>query len=1020
MSRLSRLAFVLLLLFVASGFAGLIYQSVWSHYLGLTLGHAAYAQTLVLAIFMGGMAIGAWLASRYSPHWRRLILGYAAVEGLIGLFGLIFHPAFVAYTGFSQETVLPALSNPSVAHAWQWLSAALLIVPQSVLLGATFPLMSAGLMRALPRQNGEVLGGLYFTNSLGAAVGALVATFVLIPAVGLPGTVMAAGLVNIIVAIGAWALSKLLDETASAPIAPIEAPPSQEPASNESLRRLGRTLMISTAISGAASFVYEIGWVRLLNQALGTTVHNFELMLAAFILGLAFGGLWIRKRAANIDEPVRYVGYVQMLMGIAALISVPVFTQSFEWVQWMMRALARTDAGYTLFELGTAAIAVLVMFPAAFLAGMTLPLFTMALLKAGAGERVIGRIYAANTLGAIVGVALVTHALIPLLGVPLSVTLAAVVDALLGIYLLRSVAKPGKRFAFPAAATATAAALALSLLLGKPDPLAQASGVYRTGVMHMPGAEVKYLRDGQTSTVSVIDVGALRAISTNGKPDAALTQIQQRPTPDEATMVLAGMVPLALHPRPEKVAIIGWGSGLSTHTVLGSAVPKTVVTIEIERAMYEAARLFGQRVERAYSDPRSQVRIDDARTFFSTGGRKYDVIISEPSNPWVSGVANLFTQEFYAFLRRHLNQGGMLVQWLHTYELSDPLVATMLSALLHEFPNTEVYVTGSTDLLIVARERSASRVEAPAWRPSGALAAELERVGLSREDDLRIRRIGGRAVLETFVREFSAQPHSDYFPTVSLQAPKSRFLSEQSMSLQNLVTNGMPVLDVLECRRPFGGAAQISESDTASFALWRKVALDIAGGLKSGRLPLNTALPSEGRMQLQTLLAQSQALAAGSGDAMLWMEAAASTARSTIGLLPREDLDGVWISPAWMPQQASGLDAIAKIMAAYSAASHRAPQQMRETALRVLELPKESVPAALREQMLVIAMLGALGEGDPAAVYQLEAGHGRSIVAGDLAGIRRYLAAWSVGPTRACMSGSMAPVAGEDGIEHRR
>ena len=424
MTRVSRLAFALLLLFVMSGFAGLIYQSVWSHYLGLTLGHAAYAQTLVLAIFMGGMAFGAWLASRYSIRWKRLILGYALVEGLIGVGGLIFHQVFVAYTGISQDSILPALSSPTLAHAYQWLTAALLIAPQSILLGATFPLMSAGLIRALPQEHGEVLGGLYFTNSLGAALGALAATFLLLPAVGLPGTVLTAGLLNIVVAIGAWGLSKMLNEAEYAP--PVASTTPGEAAAEEpaETRRLGRILMIATAISGAASFVYEIGWVRLLNQALGATVHSFELMLAAFILGLAFGGLWIRKRARDMAEPVRYVGYVQVFMGIAALASIPVFTQSFTWVGWMMRALQRSDNGYVLYELGTALIALLVMFPAAFLAGMTLPLFTLALLRQGAGERVIGRIYAANTLGAIAGVAIMMHVLVPLIGVRLAVTLA--------------------------------------------------------------------------------------------------------------------------------------------------------------------------------------------------------------------------------------------------------------------------------------------------------------------------------------------------------------------------------------------------------------------------------------------------------------------------------------------------------------------------------------------------------------------------------------------------------------------
>ena len=150
----------LLALFVASGFAGLIYQSIWSHYLGLTLGHAAYAQTLVLAIFMGGMALGAWLIAQFGGRLRRLILAYAVVEVAIGIAGLLFHGVFERYTAFSQDAVYPALTDPAAVRAWQWGTAALLITPQSTLLGMTFPLMSGGYLRVSPRADGPILGGL--------------------------------------------------------------------------------------------------------------------------------------------------------------------------------------------------------------------------------------------------------------------------------------------------------------------------------------------------------------------------------------------------------------------------------------------------------------------------------------------------------------------------------------------------------------------------------------------------------------------------------------------------------------------------------------------------------------------------------------------------------------------------------------------------------------------------------------------------------------------------------------------
>ncbi len=1002
MQKTSRVAFTLLLLFVLSGFAGLIYQSVWSHYLGLTLGHAAYAQTLVLAIFMGGMAVGAWLASRYSIRWRRLILGYAVVELVIGLFGLFFHPVFVAYTGFSQESVLPNMHVVQLAHTYQWATAALLITPQSILLGATFPLMSAGLIRALPGEQGEVLGGLYFTNSLGAAFGALLATFWLLPAVGMPGTVMTAGIINIVVALGAWFLAKSLKEAGNAPIVDSAGSDTGDESISdpEDLRRLGRTLVWATAVSGAASFVYEVGWVRMLNQAFGTTIHSFELMLSAFILGLAFGGLWIRKRARQILEPVRYVGYVQIWMAIAALLSIPVFTQSFHWVGWIMSGLSRSANGYTLYELATAGISLLVMFPAAFLAGMTLPLFTLALLRAGAGERSIGRIYAANTLGAIVGVAATMHVLIPLIGVQLAVTIGALLDGLVGVYLLRIINPARLTRGVATASVLLVAGFCLSIALGRPAPAQQISGVFRTGVSEITDAKVHYLRDGKTSTVAVYNSGNIRIISTNGKPDAGLTEADEKPTDDEVTMAMAAALPLAIHPEPKSIAVIGWGSGLTTHTLLGSSAPEVVDTIEIESAMVDGARLFGDRVSLAYSDPRSKIHIDDARTYFSTGARKYDVIISEPSNPWVSGVASLFTHEFYAFLKRHLEDDGLLVQWVHTYEISDELVATMLAAFAAEFEFSDMYLTNSADILIVGRKAAAGATPGSVAGEGLALRAELERIGISRPQELQLRHIGSAEVMRNFIRLQGAIPHSDYFPTVSLNAPRTRFQGEISRSLQDLVTNGLPVLDVLDCRQPFAAGEDLARIDGSTFSAAHTAA----------QAALPAFDPSGDREELAdgalALLASTGRLAEGEDELMRWSRLVAALARSTIGHLPAEDLEHLWISPAWLPPETVRRPEVASIMRAYSAAARRSVPEMLHEAQVVLSMPSDAISGELREQMLVVAMLGAIGSGDADAAVRLDEQWGPTLRGGRMfTDIRTYLLAWADGGAPACLAG---------------
>src|SRR5581483_4396661 len=245
----------LYLVFTASGFAGLIYESIWTQYLKLFLGHAAYAQSLVLVLFMGGMAAGAALCARVSPRLRNPLLAYAAVEAAIGIAALGFHPAFVALTDWSYDALLPALASAPLALGAKLGVCALLVIVQCVLLGATFPLMSAALVRAAPVKAGESLAMLYFTNSAGAAAGVLASGFVLIAAVGLPGTLRIAGGLNVVIAL---AVALVARRERHAPVAATTP------------RERGTDLLIAVALfTGLASFVYEIGWIRMLSLVLG-------------------------------------------------------------------------------------------------------------------------------------------------------------------------------------------------------------------------------------------------------------------------------------------------------------------------------------------------------------------------------------------------------------------------------------------------------------------------------------------------------------------------------------------------------------------------------------------------------------------------------------------------------------------------------------------------------------------------------------------------------------------------------
>jgi spermidine synthase len=894
----------LLAIFVISGFAGLIYQSIWSHYLGLFLGHAAYAQALVLAIFMGGMAAGsAWIA-RAGQRWRNLIRGYAVIEAVIGVLGLLFHWIFTSVAGFSYDTLIPALGTPWTVDIARWSIAALLILPQTILLGMTFPLMSGGLIRRYPGSAGNLLGGLYFTNSIGAAIGALAAVFVLLPWVGLPGAMTVAGVLNFVVAALAWWLAREPEpETATAVSGSIT--PEQSLRKNSLLR----VVLFGTALSGAASFAYEIIWIRMLSMAVGSTMHAFELMLASFIAGIALGGFWVRTQADRTESPLRLVGWMQIFMGIAALASLAVYANAFAWVGWLMQALAKTDGGYALFNLGTATIAMAIMLPAAFFAGTTLPLFTVTLLRAGQGERSIGRVYAWNTLGSIIGVFAAIHLLIPTLGLKLALCVSALVDLSIGLFLLRSQAEDRRsmrRFAVAAGLAATALIVAVRVPF---DPMTMASGVFRHGLTSLHASDqVLYYKDGKTASVAaVISNDGSTHISTNGKPDAA---IQMRdglpPTDDEPTMVLAATLPLAMLDAPRQVGVIGFGSGLTTHTLLGDPRLERVDTIEIEPAMVEGARVFGPRVERAYTDPRSRIVIDDAKSYFSGQKNRYDIIVSEPSNPWISGVGALFSKEFYQFIPRHLTDNGLFVQWVQLYEIDDRLVASILAGLTSStFSDYGAWLANSTDLLIIASKNGPlPPLDAQRVLASPQLKAELASLQLDSTQRLAFRKIANADLLRGLARYYAGLPvNSDFNPVLGLNAPKARYMTSTADGTLSLPFHLPQLLETLGVRPPMPPEVDPSPLDHFIADIYTQRARALAAAMRSQHIKEDTdrrlndkaTLPA---LQIKALMAECAAPWSAQRSSSFSLRLRELT-ELTLGHLSAQELQGVLIQPAW-------------------------------------------------------------------------------------------------------------------------
>jgi predicted membrane-bound spermidine synthase len=928
---------LLFVLFALSGFTGLIYESVWSHYLKLFLGAAAFAQSFVLAAFMGGMALGAWLASRRSARMANLLAAYGWIEAGIGVAALIFHESFVLLTQRSLDHVIPALGSPATVEIYKYSLCAALIVPQTVLLGMTFPLLSGAVIRRGPEASGHHLAMLYFTNSIGAAAGALASAFLLLAWLGMPGTMRLAGVLNLALAVAVLALARRGEPAAMAAVATGAAGGSTptEP-------RIVRLFLAGAFVTGLASFVYEIVWIRMLSLVLGTSFHAFELMLSAFITGLALGGYWIRRRIDRIADPVRYAGLVQLAMGLAALATVFVYHWSFDAMAWALAVLQRSAPAYPMFNLFSHALAFAVMLPATFCAGMTLPLFTVVLLRGGRGERAIGQVYAANTLGAIAGVLVTVHVLLPATGLKLALVLGAATDMLLGAVMLRysqAVFRRAHAFSALILGMLAAAATARAEIL---DSTRLTSGVYRYGRSMSENGRIVFYSDGKTASVAVNGyTDGTVSILTNGKPDAAIRMDRdQPPTPDEYTMTLVGALPLLVNPGAKTFANIGWGSGMTTQVLVSHSGPREVDSIEIEPAMVAGARAFSPRNSRAYDDPRSRVYFEDAKSYFARHGKRYDVIISEPSNPWVNGVAGLFTKEFYRDTKRYLAPGGVFVQWLHSYELNDRLLGSMLAALGENFADYEVYAANPADLIVVAVAEGRVPRAGPLPENEPAFLQQLARLGIRRAEDVGARRLGAKREIGPQFKALGAPVNSDFRPFVQLEAPRARYEKSSAQAIFALVGAPLPLLEMVG-----GGARTYLREPTPEFdasppITAQSAALELERGLSGVAAdPLRT---SSDNVRTALLTLQRRGALCEATPAKAAIDRLHWTAEVTLAHLPAERSRALWTDPKWLgcgkeplaPHVRDRLDL-------YAAISARDARAMLEHARKLLAEPAQ-------------------------------------------------------------------------------
>ena len=627
-----------------------------------------------------------------------------------------------------------------------------------------------------------------------------------------------------------------------------------------------------------------------------------------------------------------------------------------------MQGLARSEAGYRLFNLSGALVAALVMLPATFCAGMTLPLLTAALLRRGRGEPAIGAAYAANTLGAIVGVLLAVHVGLPYLGLKSTLLGGALLDVALGFALLAHLR------AKLAVAAAVCAALFIAVGVGVQfDVNKMTAGVFRHGdLASSRDAQVLFARDGKTATVHLVKYPEATSLRTNGKSDGSINlEAGGERGSDEITMVLTASVPLALKPDLRAAAVIGIGTGLTSHTLLQHLELERVDTIEIEPAMAEASRGFAPRNSAAFADPRGRIVFDDAKSFFAAQGVRYDLIVSEPSNPWVSGVASLFTREFYRRVRPHLNPGGLLVQWIQLYEIDPSLVATVFGALGEVFADYAVYAPSDHDLLIVASDAPLAAPQARVFEQPG-LAKELWTIHVLSVGDLDARYIGRRATLEPLFASYAMPPNSDYFPVLDLNAARQRFMERSATEIVALGTLGVPVLDLLEptrARRPpnplYQGAYAFERLENTRLAWYAR------NYLLAATAPQPEGVPRWLQKDLELVKLRLLECRAPR-DEDIWLHSFLRVAQSMLPYLTWDDLAPLWERIARQPCASALHEFQRQWLSLFRALAARDAARSASLAAALLGTPSDAGGEA-REFLLEAAMAGYIASGEPAA-----------------------------------------------------
>ena len=699
-----------LILFAVSGAAALIYEVVWTRLLTLYLGHGLAAASAVLAAFMGGLAAGAGAAGRtagrFSPAQAMRV--YAGLEIAIAVLAVLMPFALIAVRPLLASSYADGAGGGTFALLRLAISVTLLCVPAACM-GATFPIASRWMVRSAASAAQDA-GALYAANTLGAAAGAILAGFALIPALGLSGTTYAGMTLNVVAAAGAWMIARSVP--ADEPVGIREpatgtrkhaAPSAKPPAASSHLRQgygeqaTPQVALAAAALgaSGFASLTLQVVWTRLLVQILGPTTYAFSTVVAIFIVGIAAGSAIASRLTSRVNAGVG--------LACTLLISAGLALAAASAVDWALLTIAEivSRPNYQFADVMRREVLLVtgLLLPMTLAFGAAFPFaVAMATKRDESVTENIGLVYAVNTIGAILGSLLSGFVLIPRFGLHGTIRLVAAIAAMVAvIILIKSARAAGRTFAF---ALAGAVAVAIALV-PEWDRALLSSGAYKYAPAvrgpsletALTAGELLSYHEGSTGTVAVRRLTGTTSLAIDGKVDASNAG-------DMLTQRLLAHMPLLLHPNPARVAILGLGSGVTLGSALTHPLDQATV-LEISREVVAASNFFQAENHDALNDSRTRLIVGDGRTHLMLAQQQYDVIVSEPSNPWMAGIASLFTREFFAGARDRLTPGGVLCQWAHTYDISRDDLRSIVATFLSAFPHGTMWLVGDADVLLL-------------------------------------------------------------------------------------------------------------------------------------------------------------------------------------------------------------------------------------------------------------------------------------------------------------------------------